>query len=232
MDLEYRTGYRNSGRKPGIIDYRYVNYNNKEYVVGTTQHNDSDVQFVFDKENMKEVEKRPWHLSSGKYIGSTFYLDGGVKLELYLHNLIMGKISFDGKGQVETIDHINRNGLDNRKENLRIITQSQQNINQGKKKRTVILPDKCDINPQDIPRHIWYVRAQGQHGDRFAIEFKTEGIKWKGTSSKKIDLKEKLQQAKEKLEELYIEYPYLHPEYETEQKNALSASFEAIIAIL
>jgi hypothetical protein len=38
--------------------------------------------------------------------------------------------------------------------------------------------------------------------------------------------------AKEKLEELYIEYPYLHPDYETEQKNALSISFETIIAIL
>jgi hypothetical protein len=228
MDLEYKTGYRNSGRKPGIIDYNFVKYNDKEYVVGTIQHNGDDVKFIFDKEDFPKIEKRPWHLSSGKYIGSTFYLDGGVKLELYLHNLIMDKITFDGKGAKETVDHINRNGLDNRKENLRIITQSQQNINQSKKIRTVILPEECNIKPNEIPKHIWYVRANGLHGDRFAIEFKTEGICWKTTSSKKIDILQKLQDAKEKLKEFYIKFPHLNPEYEIDRCKELNESFTKI----
>jgi hypothetical protein len=228
MDLEYKTGYRNSGRKPGIIDYNFVKYNDKEYVVGTIQHNGDDVKFIFDKEDFPKIEKRPWHLSSGKYIGSTFYLDGGVKLELYLHNLIMDKITFDGKGAKETVDHINRNGLDNRKENLRIITQSQQNINQSKKIRTVILPEECNIKPNEIPKHIWYVRANGLHGDRFAIEFKTEGICWKTTSSKKVDILQKLQDAKEKLKEFYIKFPHLNPEYEMDRCKELNESFTKI----
>ena len=228
MDLEYKTGYRNSGRKPGIIDYNFVEYNQREYVVGTIQHNGDDVKFVFDKEDFPKIEKRPWHLSSGKYIGSTFYLDGGVKLELYLHNLIMDKITFDGKGAKETVDHINRNGLDNRKENLRIITQSQQNINQSKKIRTVILPEECNIKPNEIPKHIWYVRANGLHGDRFAIEFKTEGICWKTTSSKKVDILQKLQDAKEKLKEFYKQFPHLNPEYEIDKCKELNESFHKI----
>lgn len=228
MDLEYKTGYRNSGRKPGIIDYNFVKYNDKEYVVGTIQHNSDDVKFIFDKEDFPKIEKRPWHLSSGKYIGSTFYLDGGIKLELYLHNLIMDKITFDGKGTKETVDHINRNGLDNRKENLRIITQSQQNINQSKKIRTVILPEECNIKPNEIPKHIWYVRANGLHGDRFAIEFKTEGICWKTTSSKKVDILQKLQDAKEKLKEFYIKFPHLNPEYEMDRCKELNESFTKI----
>jgi hypothetical protein len=230
MDLEYKTGYRNSGRKPGIIDYNFVKYNDKEYIVGTIQHNGDDVKFIFDKEDFPKIEKRPWHLSSGKYIGSTFYLDGGVKLELYLHNLIMDKITFDGKGAKETVDHINRNGLDNRKENLRIITQSQQNINQSKKIRTVILPEECNIKPNEIPKHIWYVRANGLHGDRFAIEFKTEGICWKTTSSKKVDILQKLQDAKEKLKEFYIKFPHLNPEYEMDRCKELNESFTKITA--
>ena len=228
MDLEYKTGYRNSGRKPGIIDYNFVKYNDKEYIIGTIQHNGDDVKFIFDKEDFPKIEKRPWHLSSGKYIGSTFYLDGGVKLELYLHNLIMDKITFDGKGAKETVDHINRNGLDNRKENLRIITQSQQNINQSKKIRTVILPEECNIKPNEIPKHIWYVRANGLHGDRFAIEFKTEGICWKTTSSKKVDILQKLQDAKEKLKEFYIKFPHLNPEYEIDRCKELNESFHKI----
>lgn len=228
-ELEYKTGYRNSGRKPGIIDYRFVSYNNKEYVVGIIQYKGTDVQFVFDRDDFEKVEKRPWHLSSGKYIGSTFYLDGGVKIELYLHNLIMNRNAFNGKGQKETVDHINRNGLDNRKENLRIVSQSQQNINQPKKKRNVILPEGCPIKPDEIPKHIWYVRAQGQHGDRFAIEFKTEGICWKTTSSKAVSLKQKLEQAKVKLAELYDQYPHLDPTSEDPNVNLLNESFEAIL---
>ena len=232
MDLEYKTGYRNSGRKPGIIDYNFVEYNQREYVVGTIQHNGDDVKFVFDKEDFPKIEKRPWHLSSGKYIGSTFYLDGGVKLELYLHNLIMDKITFDGKGTKETVDHINRNGLDNRKENLRIITQSQQNINQSKKIRNVILPEDFPIKSDEIPKHIWYVRANGLHGDRFAIEFKTEGICWKTTSSKKINIIQKLQDAKEKLKEFYKQFPHLNPEYEIDISKELNESFHKITSLM
>lgn len=228
-ELEYKTGYRNSGRRPGLIDYRFVSYNEKEYVVGTIQHNTSDVQFIFDKDDFEKVEKRPWHLSSGKYIGSTYYLDGGVKLELYLHNMIMNRIAFNGKGAKESVDHINRNGLDNRKENLRIVSQSEQNRNQPKRKRTVILPESCGVKPEEIPTHIWYVRAQGQHGDRFAIEFKTEGICWKTTSSKAVSLQSKLEQAKVKLSDLYRQFPHLNPEYELQKQKALEESFLAII---
>jgi hypothetical protein len=228
-DLEYVTGYRNSGRKPGTIDYRFVTYNEKEYCVAKIQHNGSDVQFAFDKEDFEKVEKRAWHVSSGKYIGSTFYLDGGVKLELYLHNLVMNRMAFNGKGPKESVDHINRNGLDNRKENLRLLSQSQQNIHQIKKKRNVILPEGCPINPDEIPKHIWYVRAQGQHGDRFAIEFKTEGICWKTTSSKAVSLQQKLEQAKGKVAELYETYPHLNPTYEDLTVKELKESFEAIL---
>lgn len=230
-DLEYRTGYRNSGRKPGIIDYRFVTHNNKEYGVGLIQHNGADIEFVFDKEDFEKVERRPWHVSSGKYIGSTYYLDGGVKLELYLHNFVMNRLAFNGKGAKQSIDHINRNGLDNRKENLRLITQSQQNIHQIKKKRNVILPENCGINPNDIPKHVWYVRAQGQHGDRFAIEFKTENICWKTTSSKAVSIQQKLEQAKLKLVELYEQYPHLDPSYEDAKVNELNETFQAILLV-
>ena len=220
------------GRPPGYISYRHTSYNNKEYVIATLEYKGGDINFIFDEEDFPVVEVRSWHVSSNNYISSAYLNEEGIRKEVYLHNIVMNRPLFTGKGISESVDHINRNGFDNRKENLRVISQSNQNINQTKKKRNVILPSKCGINPDDIPKHIWYVHSNGYHGDRFAIEFKTESIKWKGTSSKKIDLKEKLQQAKEKLEELYIEYPYLHPDYETEQKNALSISFEAIITII
>jgi hypothetical protein len=220
------------GRPSGLIDYRYVSYNDKEYVVGTIRFNQEDKQFVFDKEDYDKINDRAWHFASGNYISSSTIHDSKKK-ELYLHNLIMDRLEHPGKGAVMSVDHINRNGLDNRKENLRIISQTQQNLNQIKKKRSVILPESCLIKPEDIPRHIWYVRANGQHGERFAIEFKTEGIIWKSTSSKAVSIHDKLKQAKEKLQDFYIQYPYLNPDRDDRVKeiNDLLESFEIIIKL-
>jgi hypothetical protein len=232
MELEQHSEYNNSnsGRKPGIIDYQFISYNNKEYVIGIVQYKLQDIKFVFDKEYYNIVSTRAWHIASNNYVSSAYLCGDGKRRELYLHNLIMGVDLFPGKGAKETVDHINRNGLDNRKENLRIITQSQQNINQSKKIRTVILPEECNIKPDEIPKHIWYVRANGLHGDRFAIEFKTEGICWKTTSSKKVDILQKLQDAKEKLKEFYIKFPHLNPEYEIDRCKELNESFHKITA--
>ena len=200
------------GRNPGLIDYRHITYKDKEYTVGTLQFNGEDKEFIIDKDDYYKVKDRAWHFASGHYIANTYYEETTRrKRELYLHNLVMNRLDHPGKGATETVDHINRNGLDNRKENLRIISQSNQNINQSKKKRSVLLPPGCPINADDIPRHIWYVRANGLHGDRFAIEFKTEGLVWKSTSSKAITIQEKLKQAREKLQEFYIQYPHLNP---------------------
>ena len=222
----------NVGRKPGEIDYYIVTYKDKKYIVGEVKFKDDYIKFVFDEEDFEKVKKFNWHVASGKYIGSSYYVwidDEKRKMELYLHNLIMKRDAFQGKGQSETVDHINRIGFDNRKENLRILSQSEQNINQNAKKRTLILPDNFPIKAEDIPRHIWYVRANGNHGDRFAIEFKTERICWKTTSSKSVSIQDKLRLAKEKLAELYTEYPYLNSGTIDNSISELKASYEEII---
>jgi hypothetical protein len=222
---------RLGGRPPGIIDYRDVTFNGKEYIVGTLMFNNSDIEFVIDKEDFPLIKDKAWHFASGNYISSAIMHENKRK-ELYIHNLIMNRLDHPGKGATETVDHINRNGLDNRKENLRIITQSEQNVYQGKKKRSVVLPKDFPIKSDDIPRHIWYVRANGLHGDRFAIEFRTENIVWKSTSSKAVSIQEKLKKAKEKLEELYIKYPYLNQDRPERLKEIedLTNSFHQIIA--
>jgi hypothetical protein len=221
------------GRPPRPIRYTDIEYNGKIYTVGTILNIQREVYFIIDKEARLSVEKYNWHLQTEKYIGAQVKIDGNTKV-LYLHNLIMRREKiFPGKGAKETIDHINRIGFDNRKENLRILTQSEQNINQIKRERSITLPEGCEINPEDIPRHIWYIKAQGAHGDRFAIEFKSEGLCWKTTSSKKISLKNKLLEAKEKLQEFYNDYPHLNP-FDTNKlalEESLKKSYEEILAL-
>lgn len=224
----------NVGRPRTIVHYTHVEYEGKEYTVGHIYSKCEYVKFLINKEDFNEVNEYHWHITANTYVSDTLTVleDDTVKRKaFYLHNLIMKRDAFHGKGQSETVDHITRNPLDNRRENLRILSQSDQNVNQRKKARTIQLPEGSPIRPEDIPRHIWYVRANGNHGDRFAIEFKTEGICWKTTSSKSVSLDEKLKQAKTKLKELYGEYQYLDPDRPDPTVDALKQSYDRICSI-
>ena len=185
------------------------------------------IEFVFDAADLSGVQLHKWHLASGAYIATSVKVDiSGVekKRELYLHSFLMNP------RPLETVQHISKNGLDNRRQNLRLVDDSAATAGHAKKKRNVELPALCGIKPEQIPKHIWYVQANGYHRDRFAIEFKTEGILWKSTSSKDVSLKEKLEQATAKLAELYQVYPHLDPKREEEEIAALDKSFKEILA--
>jgi hypothetical protein len=215
------------GRPSSEINYTEITYENKNYIVAKKM----DFHFIFDKDDFEKIKQMSWYKISSGYIASSVIIDGKQR-QLLLHRFVMNLLNFPGKGATESVDHINRNPLDNRKKNLRIVSQSEQNINQKKKVRNIVqLPENCGILPDDIPRHIWYIKPNGAHGDRFAIEFKTENLTWKSSSSKKLTLLEKLNQAKEKLEELYIHYPHLNPTTNDNVKYAeiLSKSFQDII---
>ena len=202
MNIIQQENKHAGGRPMREIIYNDVLYDNKEYVVGHVTYNDTIVRFVIDREDYPKIKDLSWHYISNAYICHNVTIENKQKV-LYLHNLIMDRLGHPGKGSTETVDHINRIGLDNRKENLRIITQTEQNLNQKRKSRRIELPTDSGLKASDIPKHIWYVKANGGHGDRFAIEMKTENIVWKTTSSKDTTLKEKLQSATEKLQEYY-----------------------------
>ncbi len=222
------------GRKPRPICYKDVTYNDKQYIVGTITSNKGLVKFIFDKEFEEKVKGMSWFVTSSGYISSHHSIEKHIRGQLLLHRFILDVPYFPGKGAKETVDHINRNPLDNRKENLRIVSQTEQNLNQKKKPRNnVQLPETSGITPDDIPRHVWYIKANGAHGDRFAIEFKTENLVWKSSSSKKLSLQEKLTQAKQKLEELYVQYPYLNPDTNAivHKAEELTDSFQEIISL-
>jgi hypothetical protein len=219
--------------KPGNdIVYTHVKYFGNEYTVMKIKHNDGYVYGLIDKDDYSKIHEYSWHYTAHRYISQSVYVDGKHK-SLYLHNMIMDRLEHPGKGATETIDHINRNGLDNRKDNLRLITQTEQNLNQKRKGRTIKLPDDIGIKVEDIPKHIWYIKPNGSHGERFGIDLKSENIKWKTTSAKEVSIQEKLKLAKEQLEEYYKLYPHLNPdntENEMEMER-LNHTYDEIIKL-
>lgn len=92
-------------------------------IIETTQNK----KFIIDDEDYERVSQFKWHAAKNNICA--FYIkrwDG-----LMLHNFIMG---LDKNGY--TVDHINHDGLDNRKCNLRRCTRRQNLANRRIKNNT------------------------------------------------------------------------------------------------
>ena len=120
-----------------------------------------------------------------------------------MHNYLTDRLnSTDNK----TVDHINRIGTDNRKENLRIISPSAQLVNQNKIKRKAKLPENSGIKIDDLPRCVWYCKDnKKKKGDGFCVDIKgiskLKNITWYSSKDSTLSLRFKLEQTKK-----YIRY--------------------------
>lgn len=83
---------------------------------------------IVDDEDFERVNKCKWQLMTAGTITKSYYAirmiwTNGIRKSIYLHREVMGA----EKGQ--SIDHIDRNGLNNQKSNLRFATLSQNQWN-------------------------------------------------------------------------------------------------------
>lgn len=79
---------------------------------------------IIDDEDFDEISKYKWHFSHGRYAFTNLHIDGIGKRPVSMHRMLMGY----PKHPYE-IDHINRDGLDNRRCNLRIVTAKENQKN-------------------------------------------------------------------------------------------------------
>jgi hypothetical protein len=98
---------------------------------------------IWDKLHEKDNVNITWYLAHNGYISRTVKKEDDIPFT-YLHQFITGH-SGNGKGQ-DSIDHINQNKLDNRKINLRIVKQGEQNKNRGKVAR--------HSNAKELPKEL------------------------------------------------------------------------------
>ena len=80
---------------------------------------DSNKKFYFDLEDYDKIKEYYWVLNNKGYV-----ITGGANnSNLLMHRLILNVLDD------QEVDHINHNTNDNRKENLRIVTRSQNQMN-------------------------------------------------------------------------------------------------------
>ena len=105
-----------------------IKYNDHAEVVIYDKNGNSCKRALIDLEDVDTVSKYKWCYSSNRALNSpkkpTYYVSTTLNNRTYrLHNIILNHCG--GKD----IDHINRNTLDNRKVNLRIVTRAENNAN-------------------------------------------------------------------------------------------------------
>lgn len=187
------------------INFNEIEYNNKKYLTCLIQN----FPLIIDYEDKNILLYRKWVLKQ-KYIIMRKNIKG-TEFMIFLHNLIMKRNLYYGKGQKESIDHINRITYDNRKENLRLLSQTNQNFNQNKKKRKINLPNNCGFNLEDLPRSVFYCKAYGLMGDYLEVELINflgkKRMRWSSSRSRNLSLKFKFEQTKKYLRFLKEKYP-------------------------
>ncbi len=202
--------YRNMYWK--VKDYENNTYyvmHIKDNVYTKISKRDINKVLTFNDSNNSKINYRPtWRLFQNGYVCCT--ISNGEKQKVYyLHQLIMDVHNEDLTDFEKTVDHINRDKLDNRRTNLRLVNMSVQNTNRDKQERRV---DACDlpqgIQQTDLPKYVVYRKEildkeKGNFREYFYIcNHPNLDKNWETTKSQKITIGEKLKQVKLKLQEI------------------------------
>lgn len=114
----------------------------------------NDKSILIDREDYEKLKEYHWKIHKN-YAIAQYYKNGKPHI-LSMHHLIIGKPE---KGY--DVDHINRNSLDNRKNNLRTVKhyQNKQNV-------------KLNINNSTGYRNISYIKKTGLYEAHFTYKSK------------------------------------------------------------
>ncbi len=191
--------------------WKVINTNAEEYYIMACGENNFTYFSIDDYGDIINPVKNvypTWHYHAGTGYISTRTYPGNGDTMTYLHQIICKK--YNNKEYItQSVDHINQNKLDNRKENLRFASQSIQNSNRGKCKRksnACNLPD--GLVQSDLPKYVVYYKEKyGKEKDKVREWFNLErhpalDKRWSTSKSMNVSIQQKLVLIKEKIQEL------------------------------
>jgi hypothetical protein len=184
-----------------MADYVEIKCNNSEHIFKISNEDNDSILLGYT-----------WYFWKGGKKGGGYICSRPPKSDrtIYLHHLIMERTGIPKPTPNHSIDHINRDKLDNRRSNLRWATQSEQNENTGKRNRKYnAKPLPEGITHDMLPKYVVYYeecynKEKDLHRNYFKIEKHPDHPKIIiGSKSNKLTIHEKLEQIKQKLEDIY-----------------------------
>ena len=88
------------------------------------------LKVIIDKEDISKVQQYTWHAKYQEDIHS-YYVETNQKLQSGKFMLMLHRFLTDTTCKSKTVDHINHDTLDNRKCNLKVCSQKENNLNQA-----------------------------------------------------------------------------------------------------
>jgi len=124
-DYHYRMFYHRGSFEPKFKKSEVYKDETTAYIKVFKKN--SEYISIIDIEDYEKVKKINWYLISSGYLATSNLPKIGKTVLLHYYLIEYDKEKFE-------CDHINRNKLDNRKENLRIVTRRQNSLNVGQLK--------------------------------------------------------------------------------------------------
>ena len=215
-----------SGGRPCSIIKTYSEVSGTDYTILTITSKEYEYNTVVDTKIVKYLELFSWsklNTDDGIYFCSTNNNESHrecitkLKLpfeygkQLLLHRLVAYITQLENPNNYTTVDHINRQTLDNRSKNLRWLSQANQNRNTDKRKRKTGAKPLPDDIEGPLPKYLtWNLSVETTKAGKvlerkfFRIEkHPAQNEKtWTTTKASTISNQDKLNQALEKLSEL------------------------------
>ena len=132
---------------------------------------------IVDMECLEDISSAGiWSVMNNGYVATHMRRENVVDTMLMLHVFLMGE---DARADGHVIEHVNRDRLDNRRANLRLITHSIQNYHRPKCRRQhAARPLPEGLTQADLPKYVVYhkdkVYKPGAEG-RFRTYFRVIG---------------------------------------------------------
>lgn len=190
-----------------------VEYHTNKYTVATIIHAKTKIPILLDRHIYKILKRldKKWYINDKNHIYCLNYKNDKT-YPVYMHDIVFKLNKTETYKYGVPIIHINNIHFDNRLENLQFdIRYKNYSKNMKKKQRTIDL-SQFNINVEDIPTYIWYLKPDKTHGDRFIVEIPDE-LSWRSTASKKVSLRYKLEEAKKFLRHVKQNRPDIFDDY-------------------
>lgn len=119
-----------------------------------------------DKDDVERVGAHRWYLSVGGH-GKKFYAETMIDgRKVKMHRLIMNA------RPGETVEHLKGDGMDNRRQNLRVIRAMQQSTRWGKRHAVGVVPRYLKGHQRNSPVYEAWIQNDGRN--RYLGRFKTK----------------------------------------------------------